>query len=139
MPVRSLTLDIHTRGFTDIVDLTTKARDLLAGSSILNGVMTLFVPGSTAGLTTIEYERGAIADLKRAIERIAPQEIPYEHDARWGDGNGFAHVRAALLGPSVSVPFTGGELALGTWQQIILIDFDNRERQRSIRVQIMGE
>jgi secondary thiamine-phosphate synthase enzyme len=99
----------------------------------------VFVPGSTAGITTIEFESGVIEDLKKAIERIAPQGIPYAHDARWRDGNGFSHVRAALLGPAITVPFDEGQLQLGTWQQIILIDFDNRPRTREVIVQILGE
>jgi secondary thiamine-phosphate synthase enzyme len=90
-------------------------------------------------VTTIEYESGILEDLKKAVERIAPSNIPYAHDQRWGDGNGFSHVRAALLGPSLSVPVTHGELALGTWQQIVFIDFDNRSRRRNIVVQVMGE
>jgi secondary thiamine-phosphate synthase enzyme len=101
--------------------------------------VTLFVVGSTAALTTIEYEDGAVNDLSRAIDRIAPREMEYEHHLRWGDDNGHSHVRAALLGPSLNVPFVGGRLTLGTWQQIILIDFDTRPRQREIVAQIMGE
>jgi secondary thiamine-phosphate synthase enzyme len=97
------------------------------------------VPGSTAGLTTVEYEPGLVADLAELWQRIAPQDIPYQHDERWGDGNGHAHVRASLLGASLVVPFTAAGLALGTWQQIVLVDFDNRPRSRQVVVQIMGE
>jgi secondary thiamine-phosphate synthase enzyme len=104
-----------------------------------NGLVTVFVPGSTAGITTIEYEPGVVEDLKKAIERLAPQNIHYDHDARWGDGNGFAHVRASLLGPSLTVPFQEGNLLVGTWQQIVLVDFDNRPRNREIIVQVTGE
>jgi len=139
MPVRSFSFQLKTRGFSDVHDLTPKVRDLLKSAGLANGLVTVFVPGSTAGITTIEFESGVIEDLKRAIERIAPQGIHYDHDARWGDGNGFSHVRAALLGPSLTVPFTQGELQLGTWQQIILIDFDNRPRHRSVTVQVVGE
>ena len=101
--------------------------------------MTVFVPGSTAGITTIEYESGAVRDFQEAIERIAPKSIHYHHDQRWGDGNGYSHVRAALLGASLTVPFSSSKLLLGTWQQIILVDFDNRPRTRNILLQIIGE
>ena len=139
MPVQSFTVQLKTQGFSDVHDLTKRVQSLLEKSKLSNGILAVFVSGSTAGISTIEFESGAIEDLKKAIERIAPQNIHYDHDARWGDGNGFAHVRAALLGPSLSVPFKDGELQLGTWQQIILIDFDNRPRHREILVQIMGE
>ena len=139
MPVRSFNLQLKTQGFNDVHDLTSKVSQLLQRAELRDGTITVFVPGSTASITTIEFESGAIEDLKKAIERLAPQGIHYDHDARWGDGNGFAHVRAALLGPSLSVPFTKGELQLGTWQQIILIDFDNRPRQREVIVQVVGE
>ncbi len=98
--------------------------------------MLLFIDGSTAALTTIEYESGVVNDLKRAIDRLAPRDIAYEHDRRWGDGNGYSHVRAALLGPSLSIPLANGDMLLGTWQQIVLCDFDNRPRQREIIVQV---
>ncbi|RMG44155.1 MAG: YjbQ family protein [Acidobacteria bacterium] len=130
--------EIATKGFCDIHDITDRVQSAVARHGLGEGLATVFVPGSTAGITTIEYESGALADLRRAIERIAPQEIHYDHDARWGDGNGFAHVRAALLGPSLPVPVTGGRLALGTWQQIVLVDFDNRPRQRPVVVQLLG-
>lgn len=139
MPVQSFSFQLKTQGFSDIQDLTPRVLDLLKSSRLRDGIVTVFVPGSTAGITTIEFESGAIEDLKKAIERIAPQGIHYDHDARWGDGNGFSHVRAALLGPSLTVPFTQGKLRLGAWQQIILIDFDNRPRHREILVQIVGE
>jgi secondary thiamine-phosphate synthase enzyme len=100
--------------------------------------LILFTPGSTAALTTIEYESGVINDLRAAIERLAPERLPYEHNERWGDGNGYSHVRSALLGPSLHVPLIDGKLALGTWQQIVLLDFDNRARQRQVIMQIMG-
>jgi secondary thiamine-phosphate synthase enzyme len=100
--------------------------------------VTVFVPGSTAGITTIEFENGALSDLKQAIERLVPRTLHYNHDARWGDGKGFAHVRAALVGPSLTVPVVGGRMQLGTWQQIILIDFDNRPREREVVAQVVG-
>jgi len=101
--------------------------------------VTLFIPGSTAALTTIEYERGVINDLKKAIERMAPEDLYYEHNERWGDGNGYSHVRSALLGPSLHIPVIDGKLTLGTWQQIVLLDFDNRPRKRQIIMQTLGD
>ena len=139
MAVQSARLSIKTRGFNDVHDLTQRIHDFVKGTKISDGIVTVFVPGSTASVTTIEYESGALEDLKKAIDRIAPQEIHYDHDARWGDGNGFSHVRAALLGPSLSVPIVQGELQLGTWQQIIFVDFDNRPRKRELILQVIGE
>jgi secondary thiamine-phosphate synthase enzyme len=139
MAVHKHTLSVSSNGFSDIHDLTGDVRRAVSASRLKDGVVTVFVPGSTAGVTTIEFESGAIEDLKDAIERIAPPDITYAHNARWGDGNGFAHVRAALMGPSVSVPFSGGELLLGTWQQVVLVDFDNRPRQREVIVTMLGE
>ena len=130
---------VKTRGNDDALDITTGVERAIAESNLTNGVVTLFVVGSTAALTTSEYEDGAVNDLSRAIERLAPRGMEYEHHLRWGDDNGHSHVRAALLGPSLSVPFIGGRLTLGTWQQIILIDFDTRPRQREIVAQIIGE
>ena len=132
-------ISLSTKGFIDIMDITSSVRAIVEKSKIKNGAVTVFCSGSTGAVTTIEYESGALEDLKKAIERMAPSDIPYAHDRRWGDGNGFSHVRAALIGPSLTVPFLQGDLALGTWQQIIFIDFDNRRRQRNIRVQVMGE
>ena len=108
-------------------------------SGVQNGLVTIFCSGSTGGITTIEFESGIINDLKKAIEKIVPSNISYEHDKRWGDGNGFSHVRAALMKPSLTIPVVKGKLALGTWQQIVFMDFDNRERDRKIVVQIIGE
>lgn len=139
MASRAHTITLTTRGFNDAHDLTAEVVEFVKSSKIANGIITVFVPGSTAGITTIEYEDGAIADLKRAIERIAPRDIHYDHDARWGDGNGFAHVRAALLGPSVAIPIINKQLALGTWQQIVLVDCDNRPRHREVLLQAVGE
>jgi len=133
------TISLSTKGLCDFHDLTSQVEGTVRKSKIKNGIVTVFCPGSTGALTTIEYESGALEDLKNAIERIAPSNIPYAHDRRWGDGNGFSHVRAALLGPSLTFPVTDGKLRLGTWQQIVFIDFDNRSRQRSILVQVMGE
>jgi secondary thiamine-phosphate synthase enzyme len=137
--VSSETISLSTKGFCDFHDLTFNIAETVNKSKITNGTVTVFCPGSTGALTTIEYEEGVLEDLKKAIERIAPSSIPYAHDRRWGDGNGFSHVRAALLGPSLTIPVTDGKLALGTWQQIVFIDFDNRSRRRRILVQVMGE
>jgi secondary thiamine-phosphate synthase enzyme len=130
---------VRTTSNTDIIDMTHQVQEEIQRSTIRNGHVTLFVPGSTAALTTIEYERGVINDLRKAIERIAPKDLYYEHDERWGDGNGYSHVRAALLGPSLHIPIIDGRLTLGSWQQIVLLDFDNRPRKRRIVIQLMGE
>ncbi len=135
----SVTIPIQSQGFCDVLDLSGSVLAALKESGLINGLVTIFAGGSTAGVTTIEFEPGAVADLKAAIERMAPVDLHYQHDARWGDGNGFSHVRAALLGPSLSIPLIGGRLALGTWQQIVLVDFDNRPRRREILVQFMGD
>ncbi len=134
----SETISLRTRGFSDVIDITPKAEDVLRRSGIPDGMMTVFCPGSTGAITTIEYESGVIRDLQKAIERLVPDDIAYEHDRRWGDGNGFAHVRAALMKPSLTIPVIGGKLTLGTWQQIVFIDFDNRKRERSLVVQIIA-
>jgi len=132
-------IELETQGFTDIIDITAQVHTVLANSGIRNGIAVVFCTGSTGGVTTIEYEDGVLGDLKRAIEEIVPSGRHYEHDKRWGDGNGFSHVRAALMKPSVSIPVIEGELALGTWQQIVFMDFDNRARSRRTTVQIVGE
>jgi len=124
---------------TDIHDVTGDVRSAVEDMGIRDGTVTVFTPGSTAAVTTIEYESGVLADLERAIERLAPRSDHYDHDARWGDGNGYSHVRAALLGPSLHIPVIGGMLALGTWQQIVLLDFDNRPRERRVLVQFQGD
>ena len=131
-------LSLKTNGNTDVIDITTQVLKKVTESGITEGEILLFVPGSTASITTIEYESGVVQDLKEAVERLAPEGIFYRHDARWGDGNGYAHVRAALLGPSLTVPLMDGHLVLGTWQQIVLVDFDNRPRDRKILVHISG-
>ncbi|HXX64148.1 MAG TPA: secondary thiamine-phosphate synthase enzyme YjbQ [Bacteroidota bacterium] len=139
MSVHSTVITVNTRGFNDVHNITSEASAFLDSSDVQSGLFCACVPGSTAGITTIEYEEGALDDLRSAIERIAPADIHYEHDKRWGDGNGFSHVRAALLGPSLCVPVEGGRLRLGTWQQIVLIDFDNRPRRREVIFEIVGE
>jgi secondary thiamine-phosphate synthase enzyme len=135
----SETISLSTKGFSDILDITDRVETAVGRSKIENGLVTVFCPGSTGAVTTIEYESGVLKDLQEAIEKIVPSNIPYDHDKRWGDGNGFSHVRAALMKPSLTIPMVKGKLALGTWQQIVLIDFDNRRRQRNILVQVIGE
>ena len=139
MAVVTRFIEKKTAGFTDIHDLTPEVAELVRDSGINDGIVTVFVPGSTGGITTIEYEPGLKRDLPEALDKIAPMNKTYHHDATWGDGNGFAHVRAAFIGPSLTVPFSDGRLHLGTWQQIVLLDFDNRSRHRRIVVQIVGE
>jgi len=139
MKVISDSLSFSTRGFNDIKDLTNDVSKKLSENGLKNGIVNLFVPGSTGGLTTIEYESGLIKDFSEFMEKVIPSNVTYQHDARWGDGNGFSHVRAALLGPSLSVPFSNGSLNLGTWQQIVFLDFDNRSRSRTVLLQFMGE
>jgi secondary thiamine-phosphate synthase enzyme len=137
--IHSETLSLSTKGFSDILDITDRVETVAGRSKIENGLVTVFCPGSTGAVTTIEYESGVLKDLQKAIEKIVPSNIPYDHDKRWGDGNGFSHVRAALMKPSLTIPVFKGKLALGTWQQIVFIDFDNRRRERNLIVQIMGE
>jgi secondary thiamine-phosphate synthase enzyme len=132
-------INLDTRGETDIIDITGNVEKALAQSKLKAGAVTLFVRGATGALTTVEYESGLVSDLKKAFEKWAPRKGEYAHNLRWHDGNGFSHVRASLLGPSLTVPFSGGRLTLGTWQQIIFIDFDNRPRSREIILQIMGD
>ena len=127
---------VSTRGFNDIVDITSHVTEACARKTIANGIAIVFVVGSTAAVSTIEYESGAIADLKAALDRIAPMDAVYHHNEAWHDGNGYAHLRAALMKPSLSIPIIDGHLALGTWQQVILLDFDNRPRKRTIHVQL---
>ena len=139
MPFKTQQIVVKTTARTDIVDLTPHINGLMGGLDLQNGSLTLFVPGSTAALTTIEYETGVMNDLRKAIERMAPEDLFYEHNERWGDGNGYSHVRAALIGPSLHIPIVDGRLTLGTWQQVVLLDFDNRPRERRIIAQFHGE
>jgi secondary thiamine-phosphate synthase enzyme len=138
MEIRNYVLSFQTTGKTDLIDITREVSSRIRESGISDGSVLVFAPGSTAALTTIEYESGVIEDLKEAIERLAPAGLHYRHDARWGDGNGYSHVRAALLGPSLTIPVIEGKLVLGTWQQVILCDFDNRPRKRQVVVQVTG-
>ena len=132
-------IKLATRGPGDIVDITGEVQQAVASSGLTSGAVTVFVPGSTGGITTIEYEPGLIKDLPEFWEMLIPSDRSYHHDETWHDGNGFSHLRAALLGPDVTVPFVDGSLTLGTWQQIVFLEFDNRGRNRRIVVQIIGE
>lgn len=139
MSVVTKTFSVKTRGDTDIIDITSQVANALREAELSNGTLTVFIPGSTAGITTTEYEPGLLKDLPEFYQRIIPKGADYHHDLTWGDGNGYSHVRAALIKSFFTVPFVNRKMILGTWQQIILIDFDNRRRQREIVVQIMGE
>jgi secondary thiamine-phosphate synthase enzyme len=138
LSLKTFTLEVKTTDATDILDLTVAVAAQVKETGAADGLLTLFISGSTAALTTIEFESGAVNDLRDAIHRLFPQDRPYEHDRRWGDGNGYAHVRAAFLKPSLTIPLAAGRLLLGDWQQIVLLDFDNRPRQRCIQGQVMG-
>jgi secondary thiamine-phosphate synthase enzyme len=137
--VKTKQLSIHTRGEGDILDVTGTVAEAVAETRLKNGIVTVFVPGSTGALTTIEYEPGLLKDFPNMLERIAPKNLVYEHEKRWHDGNGHSHVRASLIGPSLTVPFANGRLTLGTWQQIIFMELDVRSRARNLILQIMGE
>ncbi len=139
MMVKTEKINLSTKGNADIQDITDQVSNAVQGSDLQDGVVTVFTPSSTSGLTTIEYESGCLSDLRRLFDEIVDSERHYAHNARWGDGNGHSHVRAALLGASFTVPFVNHKLTLGTWQQIIFIDFDNRQRRRELVIQIMGE
>ncbi len=132
-------IQIRTRGNGDIHDITSEITDAVQASGLQDGIVTVFVKGSTGAVSTVEYEPGLVTDLRDFFDRTVPPDIPYQHDRRWHDGNGHSHVRATLLGPSLTVPFVEGRLTLGTWQQIIFVDFDVRPRSRTLVAQIMGE
>jgi secondary thiamine-phosphate synthase enzyme len=147
MIVETRTIKLQTRGNGEVLDITRQVAAALAPANagvvtengLSAGIVTVFCPSATSALTTLEYESGCISDLQRLFDEIVDPGRNYAHNARWGDGNGHSHVRAALLGPSLTVPFVDGRLTLGTWQQIIFVDFDNRSRQRELVVQIMGQ
>ena len=139
MTVQSKTIRINTRGNCDMIDITEQVAREINDSPIKSGLATIFITGSTAGITTIEYESGVLNDYKEMWERNVPSNITYQHDQRWGDGNGYSHVRASLQGPSLVVPFANKRMMLGTWQQIVVVDFDNRARSREIVLQLLGE
>lgn len=127
---------LSTKGFNDIIDITPKVSKIVRNSKVKDGICLVFCPGSTCGITTIEFEDGAVSDLKRALEKIAPMNKDYEHCKKWGDCNGYAHIRSALLKPNFCCPVENGDLVLGTWQQIVFIDFDNRPRERELVIKI---
>jgi secondary thiamine-phosphate synthase enzyme len=139
MPVKTGNISLSTRGNTDIHDITREVTRLIEQSGLKSGTATIFCPSSTSGLTTIEFESGAVADLKRMFEELIPSNRDYAHNATWDDGNGHSHMRASLLGPSLTIPFVEKTLTLGTWQQVIYIDFDIRPRHRELVVQVVGE
>lgn len=137
--VHTAELSLQTQGHADVHDITEAVACEVGRSELSDGIVTVFCPSSTSALTTIEFEDGALADLRRAFDEIAPPDRDYRHNLRWGDGNGHAHLRAALLGPSLTIPFSKGQLRLGTWQQVVYLDFDNRPRRRTLVVQMIGE
>ncbi len=139
MQIITKRINVSSKGNTDIIDLTSQAVQILQQSGLKEGQMTVFAPGATAAVSTVEYEPGLLKDIPEMLDKIAPQGPPYHHDQTWHDGNGHSHLRATLMGPSMTIPFENGALILGTWQQIILLDFDNRQRQRSIVCQLIGE
>ena len=139
MTVVTKDITLQSRGNCDIINMTSQVTKHVEKSGVNNGTVTLFVVGSTAGITTVEYEPNLLSDFKEMWDRVIPQNIPYQHNKTWGDGNGHSHVRASTLGASLTVPFVNKKLTLGTWQQIILVDFDNRPRSRKIAIQILGE
>jgi secondary thiamine-phosphate synthase enzyme len=139
MTVKTIAIQFNTRGNADIIDITRQVSAAVHDSGLTSGVITLFSPSSTSALTTIEYEPGCLEDLQRLFDEIVNPKREYAHDQAWGDGNGHSHVRAALLGASLSVPFVQSHLTLGTWQQIIFVDFDTRPRRRELIAQVMGE
>lgn len=137
--VKTSTVQVSTRGNADVQDVTTQISSALQDSGLKDGTVTVFCPSATSGVTTLEYESGCVSDLRRLFDEITASNREYAHNARWGDGNGHSHVRAALLGPSLTIPFVSGSLSLGTWQQVIYVDFDTRPRNRELVVQMMGE
>ena len=139
MTVVTRDIAFQTKGNCDIIDITPQVKKSVEESGISSGAVTLFVTGSTAGVTTIEYEPRLVGDFKNMWDRVIPQNISYEHNKTWGEGNGHSHVRASMLGASLTIPFVGKKLTLGTWQQIVFVDFDNRPRSRKLVLQVMGE
>lgn len=132
-------LTLQTKGFSDIHDVTGQIRNVIDASSVTNGIVVVSVVGSTASVSTIEYEGALVADVREQLEKMAPHTMRSRHSETWGDDNGFSHIRSTLMGPSITIPVAGGEPVLGTWQQIVVIDHDNRPRSRKIYVQVMGE
>jgi secondary thiamine-phosphate synthase enzyme len=132
-------LSIKSRGNTDVIDITSECQDIVSSSALERGIITVFNPGSTGGLTTIEYEPNLIKDLKDSLETLAPTDKTYEHEKTWHDDNGSSHIRSSIMGPSISIPFVDGRLSLGTWQQVVFCDFDTHPRDRRLVVQVMGD
>jgi secondary thiamine-phosphate synthase enzyme len=137
--VKTGSIELNTRGNADVKEITAQIAQLVHESQLRNGTVTIFCPSSTSALTTIEYESGCVNDLRRLLDEIIPPNREYAHNARWRDGNGHSHIRASLLGPSLTIPFVEGNLTLGTWQQVIYVDFDIRSRHRELVLQIVGE
>lgn len=138
MVIETIRIEKKTKGFSDVIDITGDVQELLDKSGANSGIATVFIPGSTAAVSTTEYEPGLVKDIPEFVERILPQDAHYHHNETWHDGNGFSHMRASLFGPSLSIPFENKKLSLGTWQQVVLLDFDARPRRRAIVIQIMG-
>ena len=139
MKVKSKKIKLQTKGKDQVVNVTDEVKQVVADAGIKEGIVTVFIYGSTASVTTIEYEPGLVKDIKNLDEKLVPSNVSYSHDQAWGDGNGYAHLRAALIGPSLTVPIAEGAMTLGTWQQIVVIDHDNRSRNREVIIQIVGE
>ncbi|TET22551.1 MAG: YjbQ family protein [Candidatus Cloacimonadota bacterium] len=139
MTIKTTRIEKKTQGFSDVIDITDDVESSIYQSRVKNGIATVFIPGSTGAVTTVEYEPGLKEDIPEFMEKILPQDAYYHHNETWADGNGFSHMRAALFGPSITIPFENGKLTLGTWQQIVLLDFDAQPRTRRIIIQIMGE
>jgi len=139
LPTKCGTVNLRTSAKDEVIDLTDRVQDIVSKSGVENGLACIFVAGSTAAITTVEFEPGLVKDLNETMDRLYPKGIDYEHHKRWGDGNGHSHVRASLLGPSLTVPIVDGKLLLGTWQQIVFLEFDNKPRSREVTVQIVGD
>lgn len=139
MTIQTKRIEKNTKGFSDVIDITDEVASFIEQCKVKNGIATIFVPGSTGAVTTVEFEPGLKKDVPEFVEKILPQNADYHHNETWHDGNGFSHMRAALYGPSLTVPFDNGKLTLGTWQQIVLLDFDARPRKRQIVIQVIGE
>ncbi|MCK4395378.1 secondary thiamine-phosphate synthase enzyme YjbQ [candidate division WOR-3 bacterium] len=139
MTIKTERIEKETKGFSDVIDITNDIEEFIDRCKVANGIATVFIPGSTGAVTTVEYEPGLKKDIPEFVNKILPQDAYYHHNETWHDGNGFSHMRAALYGPSLTVPFENGRLALGTWQQIVLLDFDARPRKRRVIIQIIGE
>ena len=139
MHVSNGSISLKTAAKDEIVDITNKVEEIVSGSKVKDGIACVFVVGSTAAVTTVEHEPGLVSDMRDAMDRLYPRDVDYEHHQRWGDGNGHSHIRASFVGPSLTIPVVGGQLQLGTWQQIVFMEFDNKPRARELTVQVLGE